>query len=143
MPRATMIHAKSEDVEAAFYDALARADVDALMALWGEDDDIVCIHPGGRRIVGHAAIRASWEAIFQRGGVHLRATHVHVTQNLMTSVHSVIEQVIAGERGAPDIHVLATNVYLKTARGWRIVVHHASAAAGEEPSAEPASGTLH
>lgn len=143
MPRATLIHGKADDVEAAFYDALARADINALMALWGEDDDIVCIHPGGRRLTGHAAIRASWEAIFQRGGVHLRATQLHVTQNLMTSVHNVVEQVAAGERGATDIHVLATNVYLKTARGWRIVVHHASAAPGEEPTTELLSGTLH
>ena len=143
MPRAPLIHGKADDVEAAFYDALGRADLDALMALWSDDDDIACIHPGAPRLVGHAAIRGSWEAIFQRGGVHIRATQLHVTQNLMTSVHSIIEKVVAGEQGAPDIHVLATNVYLKTARGWRIVLHHASVAPGEEPSIEPASGTLH
>jgi ketosteroid isomerase-like protein len=40
--------------------------------------------------------------------------------------------------------VLATNVYMKTAQGWRLVAHHASP--GEEP-AEPMPGdaptTLH
>ena len=50
----------------------AAADIDALMALWADDEEIVCIHPGAPRLVGHAAIRASLEAIFERGGVHIR-----------------------------------------------------------------------
>ena len=48
------------EVEAAFYDALNRADVEALMALWADDEEIVCVHPGGARLIGHRAIRESW-----------------------------------------------------------------------------------
>jgi hypothetical protein len=41
--------------------------------------------------------------------------------------------------------VLATNVYLKTAQGWRLAAHHASPAAAQEPPAMggDAPGTLH
>ena len=30
-----------------------------------------------------------------------------------------------------EAHILATNVYLKTPQGWRIVIHHASVAPGK------------
>jgi uncharacterized protein len=39
------------------------------MAVWADDDEIVCVHPGGPRVVGAAAIRASFEAIFANGGI--------------------------------------------------------------------------
>ena len=57
----------ADETETAFYDALSRADIEALMALWAEDEEIICIHPGSVRLVGHATIRASFEAIFERG----------------------------------------------------------------------------
>jgi len=63
------------------------------MDLWADDEEIVCIHPGSSRQVGHTAIRASWEAIFDRGNVHIQATQLHATHNLLTAVHSVIEQI--------------------------------------------------
>ena len=48
----------AEEAEAAFYDAIGRADLDALMSVWSDDEDIVCIHPTGQRLSG-AAARAS------------------------------------------------------------------------------------
>ena len=41
-----------------------------------------------------------------------------------------------------DIHLLATNVYAKTPRGWRIVLHHVSIAPGPVPT-EARSQVLH
>ena len=71
MAKASKSMGTAVDAESAFYDAIARADINALMALWAEDDEIVCVHPGGGRLAGHAEIRASWEQIFERGGVHI------------------------------------------------------------------------
>ena len=48
----TPFYATAEDAEEAFYEAIARADLDALMAVWSEDEDIVCIHPTGQRMDG-------------------------------------------------------------------------------------------
>src|SRR5262245_28748700 len=59
------------EVETAFYDALNRADLEALMALWADDEEIVCVHPGGPRLIGHRAIRESWSAILERGGLQI------------------------------------------------------------------------
>ena len=123
----------ADEAEAAFYAALARADLDALMALWADDEEIVCIHPGAPRLIGHAAIRASFETIFERGSVQIHPTQLHATHTMATAVHSVIEQVTKTSDAMPEVHILATNVYLKTPHGWRITMHHASVAAGKAP----------
>jgi ketosteroid isomerase-like protein len=133
----------AEDTEAAFYDAISRADIEALMALWADEEDIMCIHPGAARLVGHVAIRTSWEAIFERGGVHIRPRHLRVTQNLMTAIHNIIEEVNQADDAHQDIHIIATNVYLKTPQGWRIVVHHASVAPGSIATEHTTSSMLH
>jgi ketosteroid isomerase-like protein len=50
------------------------------------------------------------------------------------SVHSVIERVeILTDDGVQHAWVVATNVYVKTAQGWRMVVHHASPGLRSEP----------
>lgn len=131
MKRSKELNGSAKEVEVAFYDALNRADLESLMALWADDEEIVCIHPGGGRLIGHAAIAASWEQIFEAGGLHILPSQLHETHNLMSSVHTVIEGVTA--TGGQPAHLLATNVYIKTPRGWRITLHHVSVAAGEAP----------
>lgn len=145
MPRKKHLSGTPADTEAAFYDALSRADLEALMALWADDDEVVCIHPGGPRLIGHAAIRESWQAIFEQGGVHIYPVQLHVMQNLMASTHSVLEQIrdSAGQQQQQDLHIVATNVYIKTPLGWRIAVHHASVAPGKAPIEVRSSTTLH
>jgi hypothetical protein len=60
---------------------------------------------------------------------------------MMVEVHSVHEVItVVGEEAAPA-PIVATNVYLRTAAGWRMVAHHASPAPGtaetEEAPADP------
>ncbi|MFN9727877.1 YybH family protein [Acidovorax sp.] len=116
-----------DDTESTFYDALQRGDIDLLMKCWAEDDDIVCVHPGGPRMLGARAIRAAFESMFAQGAVQARPVQVHRISGLTSAVHSVVEQV---ELVLPDgVHramVLATNVYHRTPEGWRMVAHHAS-----------------
>ena len=140
MPRKKHQNGSAAEVEAAFYAALNRADLDALMALWADDDEIVCVHPGGPRLIGHAAIRASWQALLEHGGLHILPSQLHETHNLMSSVHTVVEGVTAAS-GEPA-HLIATNVYVKTPKGWRIVLHHVSVAPGAAP-ADPRAQILH
>lgn len=131
MKRQKQCNGSAAEVEAAFYDALNRADLAALMALWADDDDIVCIHPSGMRLIGHAAINASWETILEHGGLAMTPVQLHQSHNLMSAIHTVIES--ASTTGGQEAHLLATNVYLKTPRGWRMVLHHASLAPGSMP----------
>ena len=50
-PLAVSMFTTALDIEAAFYDALSRADAQALMTLWADDEEIVCVHPGGAAAV--------------------------------------------------------------------------------------------
>jgi uncharacterized protein (TIGR02246 family) len=127
MPRNRPPPATAEDTEAEFYEALQAGDIERLMALWSDDDDIVCVHPGGPRVVGAAAIRASFEGIFATSGIPVRPDKVRRLLGAGVAVHSVLERVdVLGESGPQTAWVVATNVYVKTAQGWRIAAHHAS-----------------
>ena len=136
----------AQDAQNAFYEALERNDLEAMMAVWSEDEDIVCVHPAGQRLAGQAAVREVWRQMFA-GGPNMR---VHISEQVvvagvMLEVHSVHENIsVAGEQ-QPRPPMVATNVYLRTAAGWRMIAHHASPAPGE-PAAEPSPAspkTLH
>jgi len=129
----------AQDAENAFYEALERCDLEAMMAVWAEDEEIICVHPTGPRLTGPDQIRESWARIFS-GGPRAR---VHITSQvaisgMMLAVHSVHENfTIEGQTrsDAVPLPVVATNVYLRTAAGWRMIVHHASPAPAQTQSA--------
>lgn len=134
-----------QDAEAAFYEAFEKADLDAMMAVWADDDDIVCVHPGGIRLSGMAPIREAWRRIFAGGQTLRFQLRQQQSLNGMTlAVHSVYELIsVAGEARARN-PVIATNIYMRTANGWRMVVHHASPAPPSPDSdAKRAPKTLH
>jgi ketosteroid isomerase-like protein len=48
-------------------------------------------------------------------------------ESLGSAVHHLVERVeVQSAEGPRNAWVLATNVYHKTAQGWRMVAHHAS-----------------
>ncbi len=117
----------ADDIEAAFYEALQSGDIEKLMVCWADEDDIVCVHPGGPRVVGAGAIRAAFEAMFANGSIRAQAEKVRKVEAMSASVHSVLERIeVLTEEGPRHAYVIATNVYHKTAQGWRMVAHHAS-----------------
>jgi ketosteroid isomerase-like protein len=133
-PKAAHLMASAEDAEAQFYEALREGDIDKLMAVWHDDDEVVCVHPGGPRVVGPRAIRAAFEAIFANGGIPVQPEGLHRVQTLESSVHNVVERIaVLTPDGAQTGHVLATNVYVKTTQGWRMVIHHASPGSTGDP----------
>ena len=124
---AATIGGSSDEVEAAFYDALQNADLEKLMSCWGDEDEIVCIHPGGPRIIGLAAIRSSFEAMFANGALQTHPERVIKLSSLTSAVHSVVERVeVMLPDGPQRAYTSTTNVYQRTAQGWKLVIHHAS-----------------
>ena len=116
-----------DEIEQQFYEAMQRGDIESLMAVWSDDDDIVCVHPGGPRVVGPAAIRAAFEAIFANGPIEARPDKVRRLQTLGSAVHSVLERIdVLTDEGPKTAWVVATHVDLTTAQGWRMAAHHAS-----------------
>jgi len=117
-----------DEVETAFYDAMRDGSLERMMQIWADEDDIVCIHPGGPRLRGAAAIRAGFDTMFADGAsVNVKLSSVHRVESLASAVHHVLETIeVMTEQGVVQAYVLATNVYHKTPQGWRLVVHHAS-----------------
>lgn len=125
--RAANLSGSADETEAAFYAALQQGDLELLMSCWAQDEDIVCVHPGGPRLLGAGAIRTAFAAMFAQGTVRARPLQVHRVVALTSAVHSVVEQVeVMLPDGLHQATVLATNVYHKTPEGWRMVAHHAS-----------------
>ena len=61
------LYASSQEAEAAFYDAFSRNDLEAMMAVWADDDEVYCVHPGAPRISGVEQVRESWRRVFSSG----------------------------------------------------------------------------
>jgi len=134
----TKIFPTAQDAENAFYEALERGDLEGMMAVWAEDEEIICVHPGGPRLSGPDEVRSSWARIFSAGA----GPRVHITQQvavtaMMIAVHSVHENFTVEGDARAQVPVIATNVYLRTAAGWRMIVHHASPAPVQPPPTQP------
>lgn len=134
LPHAATLGGTPDEVEASFYEALQAADIEKLMACWADEEDILCIHPGGPRVVGAGAIRAAFDAIFgHEGSIQVQPEAIRRIDSMASAVHNVLERIeVMTSEGPVHAYVLATNVYHQTPQGWRLVVHHASPGTQDE-----------
>ena len=131
--QAAIVGGSADDTEAAFYAALQQGDIDKLMDCWADEDEVVCVHPGGPRLVGVLAIRGAFEAMFNHGSIRATAERVRKIESIASCVHNVVVKIeVMGHDGPREVYVIATNVYHKTAQGWKMVAHHASPGTGHE-----------
>ena len=133
-----------QDAEAAFYEALERGDIDAMMEVWADDEEVICVHAGGPRLAGYEEVLKSWAQIFASGKrLKVQISHQVVLSGMMLTVHSVHESIAVRGEQRPSAPSVATNAYLRTTSGWRMIVHHVSPApqqpqrAERSPSAPP------
>ncbi len=137
------IFATPEDAEAAFYEALERADLEAMMNVWAEDEDIVCVHPAGPRLTGFESVRESWREIFAAGpNLRFQLTGQQYLRGMRIAVHSLHENIALAGQSQPVSPIVATNIYIQTDRGWRMLVHHASPALRDVARAEETPPTV-
>ncbi len=132
------IFASAQDVEAAFYEALERADIEAMMAVWAEDEEVVCVHPGGPRLVGYTTVREAWQRIFANGRkLQVRLSQQKTVTTPFAVLSTLLEHITSTDDGKLGTPVAATNIYVRGALGWHMVAHHASPvppnSVGEEP----------
>jgi ketosteroid isomerase-like protein len=141
-PRTVPIYTTPTDAAVAFYQAFEAKDIDAMMSTWAEDEEIICVHPGGTRMVGYDAVRAGWEQIFA-GDARLtfRLEEVISIETVGLAMQSGVEQISLVKEGTPRGMAVATNVFMRTPSGWRMVMHHASAAPAA--SGTESKGPLH
>lgn len=112
----------------AFYNAFSKRDITAMSLLWWQGTSSLCIHPGGRVLIGWEMIRASWESIFQNTDfleIELEIIKIEIDQALAYVV--VGETVLQSSRGRKlKAQSMATNIFQKMAQKWYLVNHHGS-----------------
>ena len=116
-----------EQAESAFYSAFEIGDLEAMMAVWSPEDNIVCIHPHGPRLTGREDIRDSWRQIMENSPpMRFSIDGLNSVHSNELAIHYVNENIHVGSNVGPEFTILATNVYQRTADGWRMILHHAS-----------------
>ena len=71
--------------------------------------------------------------MFANGSIRAWPQKVRKIVSVASSVHNLLERVEVLTPGGPkEAWVIATNVYHKTAQGWRMVAHHASPGTSSE-----------
>ena len=136
--------ASPEDVEQAFYEAVLKGDADLLMQLWAEDEETLCVHPTGVRLIGIAAIRESWRSIFSSTRLRVQAESIAHWQGSVLAIHHLTEILFVGDDPGPHGPLHVTHVYARGAHGWRLVSRLASAADdGHQAMADAVPHTLH
>ena len=136
MPVIKMVFSSPEAVEEAFYRAMHTGDLELMMAVWGEDENISCVHPGGTRLDGPQAVRTSFEQILKNSpGMEFRLSDVSHIYDQNLCVHVLHEHIRLGKDSHFQPPVIATNVYRLTDNSWRMVLHHASPTRASKPAA--------
>ncbi|MBX2879470.1 MAG: nuclear transport factor 2 family protein [Granulosicoccus sp.] len=114
-----------EEAELAFYEALERADIDAMKQVWSDDDSIVCIHPGSGRLEGRADVVESFTQLFLDSPVmDFSITDARCSTVNDMAIHLVREEIeIDGQLVSI---MVSTNIYQNIEGSWRMTLHHAS-----------------
>ncbi|MDR2129036.1 MAG: nuclear transport factor 2 family protein, partial [Burkholderiaceae bacterium] len=102
--------ANADEVAAAFYEALRQSDLAQLMACWADDAEILCVQPGGSRLVGPSAIRAAFESMFEaEGSLSVSPEYVRKCETAELSIHSILEKLaVLTDDGPQQVWVVAT-----------------------------------
>jgi ketosteroid isomerase-like protein len=102
-----------------FYRAFTTQDLGAMDAIWAQRAPVICAHPGWRALVGREAVMNSWYNILSNPG----ATDVSCHDDAAFLYGDVAIVVCEEELGGG--HFVATNIFVREDREWRMV-HHQS-----------------
>lgn len=110
-------------INAAFYDAFARASLAAMDSIWAQQEPVLCTHPGGHTLRGRVAVMASWQNLFHGGSPRIRFSGEGVVLVRGLAFVNCLEHIA-------DKTLAATNILVWEAGGWRFVCHAAGMVSG-------------
>jgi len=112
----------------AFYDAFSQRDIGSMSSLWWQGSTSLCVHPGGRIIIGWESIRTSWESIFNNtNSLEIDFEVIKLETDRSLAYIAVREIVLQSSRGRKfKAESSATNIFQKMAQKWYLVNHHGS-----------------
>ena len=111
-------------VNQAFYDAHEQRDLAAMGAVWQHGERACCIHPGWPILRGWELIEESWRRIFAGAG-----RNQFIITNEDIQIEGDVAWVSLDENlvdGPVTGTVAATNVFVRTDDGWKMVLHQGS-----------------
>ncbi|MEV0586928.1 nuclear transport factor 2 family protein [Nonomuraea sp. NPDC050310] len=123
-----------ETVNQAFYTAIENADLDKMTEVWAEDSadsQVSCVHPGWSLLAGRSEVLRSW-ALIMANTTYIQFVLTDVKTAVLgdLAVLTCVENILtAGDEGESSFaagKVVASNVYVRTAEGWRLWMHHGS-----------------
>ncbi|MBW4596480.1 MAG: nuclear transport factor 2 family protein [Brasilonema angustatum HA4187-MV1] len=116
-------------VNAAFYRAFEKKDIEAMSTVWSQGTGSFCVHPGWNVLRGWKEIRSSWVNIFKN------TAYIEINTEIVTTVvrdHIAyvvlvenVLQIINGQRRL-EAQSIATNMFELLGGKWYLVHHHAS-----------------
>ena len=111
-----------------FYDAFGALDIDLMETAWEPSERALCVHPGWPPLVDWDRIRDSWQRIFDNATLmHFNIQYVNVAAQGDCGWVTCIENISSVLQGrANNFGVLATNIFVRTPLGWRMIAHHTS-----------------
>ncbi len=113
-----------------FYHALESQDMETMEEIWAHEHGVACVHPGWGILVGWAAVRQSFEQIFA-STTWMRVTATAARIDIIGDIALVsCAENITGKSGE-DVNLAvaqATNIFHRTAGGFKMIHHHASPA---------------
>ncbi|MEW8256490.1 MAG: nuclear transport factor 2 family protein [Candidatus Thiodiazotropha taylori] len=115
-----------QDAEDAYYDAIDEGDLSAMMTVWEESDEILCLLPMMPAQRGRAAIETAWGALLNEDvKLDIEIKHLSWIETENVAIH-LIEELVKADPETPPHPVYATNIYRKGDQGWCLVMHQNS-----------------
>ena len=127
----------------AFYRAFESLKIEQMEKVWAKNAEIQCGHPGWRVLRGWGPVMQSWKRIFDNTpSMHFALTDVKVEVRGEIAWVTLYENLSSSLEGQDySAAILTTNMFQKTADGWRMILHHGSSVS--QPTDEDDSSTVH
>jgi ketosteroid isomerase-like protein len=122
------IAAQVLDANSRFYAAFEALDIDAVEDCWEKSSRAACVHPGSRWVTGWTAVQASLEGMLSNiDYIEFEVLDLNVSVEDPVAMVTCVERVssTAGS-GRATLDVCATNIFVLSSEGWKLVLHHAS-----------------
>jgi ketosteroid isomerase-like protein len=121
------LFATPQDAEDAFYDAIDEQDLNAMMEVWENSDEVVCLLPMQSLVQGAAQVRGAWQPLLNGEiKVDIEVHHIHWLESGDIAIHYLQEKVKIEGQPQQQAPLYASNVYRKSGNGWTMILHQNS-----------------
>jgi ketosteroid isomerase-like protein len=126
-----------------FYSAFESLSIEQMESVWAREAEVQCGHPGWRILRGWQPVMESWRRIFENTP-QIRFMLTDVTIEIRgdlawVTLYENLNSSVEGQNVAATI--LTTNIFRRSADGWRMIHHHGSTVA--QPPSQDETPTVH